>query len=443
MQRPGHCLQRLHFVCWRIKPLTQAGTMTQHSNQWDVLLAELRARHATAAAMGGEERIARQHQRGRLTARERIEALADPGSFREYGALAGGQHPDGRAGVPADGLVAGTMRIDGRSSVVLAEDFTVQGGSIGHPNAAKRARLVRLALEQHYPLLVLLDGAGERASNQDERYPHAPGDLQLLADLQGQAPIVAIVLGTSAGHGALAAMFADLVIMAEGSSLFSAGPPLVKAAMGIDTTADELGSALLHTRDSGVAHQRCASEADCFSLARRFLGLLAETVADAAGAAGPRPVDALLDIIPPNLAQPYDMRKVLAELVDHDSLLELQPDHGRSLIAALARIGGRSCMLIANQPTVEAGAITRQAADKACYFIDLAHRFNLPLVSLVDNPGVMPGPAAERSGVLRAAASLWSAAGCPGADAHRRRQVPLLPDPGTGAPGCAAWWSRR
>ncbi|MDO8861225.1 carboxyl transferase domain-containing protein [Haliea sp. E1-2-M8] len=388
--------------------------MTGHRNHWEALLEELRSRQEAAAAMGGEERIARQHQRGRLTARERIEALADPDSFREYGALAGGQHPAGRPGVPADGLVAGTVRIDGRISVILAEDFTVQGGSIGHPNTAKRARLVRLALEQRYPLLVLLDGAGERASNQDERYPHAPGDLQLLADLQGRAPIVAVVLGTSAGHGALAAMFADLVIMAEGSSLFSAGPPLVKAAMGIDTTADELGAALIHTRDSGVAHQRCASEAECFSLARRFLQLLAEpdnaAAADAdPAAAAPRPVDTLLDIIPPAVAQPYDMRRVLAELVDADSLLELQPDHGRTLIAALARIGGRSCMLIANQPAVEAGAITRQAADKACYFIELAHRFGLPLVSLVDNPGVMPGPAAERSGVLRAAANMFRA----------------------------------
>lgn len=388
--------------------------MSGYRDHWDTLLAELRARHDAASTMGGKERIARQQQRGRLTARERVAALADPGSFREYGALAGGQHPAGQPPVPADGLVAGTLSIDGRTSVVLAEDFTVQGGSIGHPNAAKRARLVRLALEQGYPLLVLLDGAGERASNQDERYPHAPGDLQLLADLQGRAPIVAMVLGTSAGHGALAAMFADLVIMAEGSSLFSAGPPLVKAAMGIDTSTEELGSALLHTRDSGVAHQRCASEAECFSLARRFLGLLAqpENTADTntdPAAAAPRPVDALLDMIPPAVAQPYDMRRVLTELVDTDSLLELQPDYGRTLIVALARIGGRSCLLIANQPAVEAGTITRQAADKACYFIELAHRFGLPLVSLVDNPGVMPGPAAERSGVLRAAANMFRA----------------------------------
>ena len=309
--------------------MIRPAAMTENRKHWEALLSELRQRQQAAVAQGGEERIARQHRRGRLTARERVEALADAGSFREYGALAGGQHPAGRPAVPADGLVAGMAHIDSRRCVILAEDFTVQGGSIGHPNAAKRARLVRLALEQRCPLVVLLDGAGERASNQDERYPHAPGDLQLLADLQGQAPIVAIVLGTSAGHGALAAMFADLVIMADGSALFSAGPPLVKAAMGIDTTADELGSALLHTRDSGVAHQRCASEAECFSLARRFLALLAEPDTLAANgvdptASAPRPVDSLLDIIPPAVAQPYDMRRVLAELVDtHASVREM------------------------------------------------------------------------------------------------------------------------
>ncbi|MDP4789529.1 MAG: carboxyl transferase [Haliea sp.] len=401
--------------------------MSNNRKGWAALLAELGARSDAAEAMGGDARIARQHARGRLTARERITALTDTDSFREYGLLAGGHSPHGAPPVPADGLVGGVARIDGRNVVLLVEDFTVQGGSIGHPNAAKRARLVRLALEIHSPLLILLDGAGERASNQAERYPHAPGDLQLLADIQGAIPVVALVLGTSAGHGALAAMFADLVIMHRDSALFSAGPPLVKAAMGIDTTAEELGSAQMHTRESGVAHLCCDTEQACFDSARRFLMLTCEPGAEeqsgAKSALTPRPSlgdeppahavtshnDALLDIIPPEVSQPYDMRKVLAEITDPDSLLELQPDFGRTLITALATIGGQRCMIVANQPAVQAGAITRQAAEKACHFIDLAHRFALPLVALVDNPGVMPGPAAERSGVLRAAGKMFLA----------------------------------
>jgi acetyl-CoA carboxylase carboxyltransferase component len=386
--------------------------MGNYRQDWEPLLAELHARSEAAADMGGEDRIARQHARGRLTARERIAALVDENSFREYGQLAAGHHPQGQPAIAADGLVGGVARLDGRSVVLLVEDFTVQGGSIGHPNAAKRARLVRLALENRHPLLLLLDGAGERASNQGERYPHAPGDLQLLADIQGAIPVVALVLGMSAGHGALAAMFADIVIMQENSALFSAGPPLVKAAMGIDTTADELGSAALHTRESGVAHLCCATEAECFARARQFLNMVCETDSEAAAAdaAAISPSsDALLEIIPPEVSRPYDMRKVLDELADSGSLLELQPDFGRTLITALARIGGRRCLIVANQPAVEAGAITRQAAEKACHFIDMAHRFSLPLIMLVDNPGVMPGPAAERSGVLRAAGNMFSA----------------------------------
>jgi acetyl-CoA carboxylase carboxyltransferase component len=386
--------------------------MSGYRQDWEALLTELHTRSEAATAMGGEARIERQHARGRLTARERIAALVDEGSFREYGLLAAGHHPQGQPAIAADGLVGGVARLDGRPVVLLVEDFTVQGGSIGHPNAAKRARLVRLARENRHPLLLLLEGAGERASNQGERYPHAPGDLQLLADIQGAIPVVALVLGMSAGHGALAAMFADIVIMQQDSALFSAGPPLVKAAMGIDTTAEELGSAKMHTHDSGVAHLCCATETECFARARHFLQMVCAPDSEAAAAgevATSGDSDALLDIIPPDVSRPYDMRKVLDELADSGSLLELQPDFGRTLITALARIGGQRCLIVANQPAVEAGAITRHAAEKASHFIDMAHRFSLPLVMLVDNPGVMPGPAAERSGVLRAAGNMFSA----------------------------------
>ena len=152
---------------------------------WNDLLSQLRERTAAAEAMGGIDRIARQHGRSRQTARERIAMLCDADSFSEIGALAGGHHPAGAEPVPADALVGGIGKVHGNSVVVLAEDFTVKGGSIGHPNAAKRARLVRLAGEQRLPLVLMLDGAGERATNGSERYPVAPGDLQLVADLKG------------------------------------------------------------------------------------------------------------------------------------------------------------------------------------------------------------------------------------------------------------------
>jgi len=387
----------------------------EYGEGWLTLLEELQQRTTTAEAMGGDDRIARQHSRGRLTARERVSIFCDEGSFSEYGALAGGNHPGGEAALAGDALVGGTGKVGGKTIVLLAEDFTVKGGSIGHPNAAKRARLVRLALEQRYPLVLMLDGAGERASNQSERYPNTPGDLQLVADLQGKVPVVTMVLGTSAGHGALTGMFADLIIMLEGSAMFTAGPPLVLAALGTSATVDELGGALMHTSVSGVAHNLGRTEEDCFAMARYFLSLLPER----AGAnlpetralenAKPRQLERLLDIIPPQANHSYDILEVLHELVDSQSLFELQPLYGRSIVTALARVGGIPCMLVANQPQVMAGAISCEAAEKASHFITVANTFGLPLISLIDNPGVMPGPDSEKAGVLKAAGQMFAA----------------------------------
>jgi acetyl-CoA carboxylase carboxyltransferase component len=387
--------------------------LSENREGWQSLLAELQQRTEAAESMGGAEKISRQHQRGRLTARERIQQFCDPDSFNEIGALAGGNHPGGAPAVPADALVGGSGRVHGRSVIVLAEDFTVKGGSIGHPNGAKRTRLVRLALEQELPLVLMLDGAGERATNGSERYPVAPNDLQLLADLKGRVPVVSLVLGTSAGHGALTGMFADLIIMVEGTALFTAGPPLVEAALGITATAEELGGAVMHTSVSGVAHNLAKTEQAAFDQARYFLSLLPARAGDELprleNAAAAQTQDELLDLIPPAINQAYDMRPVIERIADAQSVFELQPDYGGNLIVALARIAGTPCMIVANQPLVQAGAITCEAADKAEHFIGVASAFGLPLISLLDNPGVMPGPAAERAGVLRAAGRMFAA----------------------------------
>ncbi|MFK7975545.1 MAG: acyl-CoA carboxylase subunit beta [Halioglobus sp.] len=389
--------------------------MTNNREGWDALLAELQERTERALQMGGKGKIEQQHARGRLTARERVASLCDNDTFSEYGALAGGNHPGGDTALAADALVAGVGKIGGNAVVVIAEDFTVKGGSIGHPNAAKRTRMVRLAMERQLPVVLMLDGAGERAGNQSERYPNTPNDLQLVADLKGQVPVVTLVLGVSAGHGALTGAFADLIIMTQGSAMFSAGPPLVSAALGIDASPEELGGAAMHTRDSGVAHNLASNEEDAFAMARYFLAQLptasgeAQRTDKSAPSAEPRELDALLDLIPTQANQAYSMHKVLQEIVDSQSLFELQPAYGASLITALARIGGTPCMVIANQPTVQAGAITTQGARKAAHFIEVASNFGLPLICLLDNPGVMPGPEAERSGALKAAAEMFLA----------------------------------
>ncbi|RLQ20565.1 carboxyl transferase [Seongchinamella sediminis] len=380
--------------------------MADNRQLWLNLLRELEQRQQAAEAMGGPEKIAQQQARNRLTARQRLQRLFDPGSFREIGALAGGQHPGGDAPLAGDGVVGGTGRVHGRSTVALAEDFTVKGGSIGHVNAAKRTRLVRLALEQRLPLVIMLDGAGERAGNGRERYPNTPNDLQLVADLQGVVPVVCMVLGASAGHGALTGMFADFIVMVEGASLFTAGPPLVEAALGLRLTPEELGGGQMHSRESGVVHNLVANEKEAFDQVRRYLSLLAgqRQPADAAPSQ-----EALLDLLPPAGARAYDMRAVLELLADEQSVFELQPAFGESIICALLRLGGHVVMVIANQPLVLAGAINRQAAEKASHFIGVADAFGLPLLSLVDNPGVLPGPQSEAQGVLKAAGRMFSA----------------------------------
>jgi acetyl-CoA carboxylase carboxyltransferase component len=389
--------------------------MVRRDDGWDDLLDDLEDRTDAVTAMGGPERLARQAAKGRLNARERVARLCDEGTFKEIGALGAAAHPAGGEPVPADALVGGVARMSGRSVVVIAEDFTVQGGSIGHVNAAKRLRLVMLAQQERIPLLLLLDGAGERASNMFERYPFAPNDLQIVADLQGQVPVVTLVLGVSAGHGALTGVFADLIIMTENASLFAAGPPVVHGSLGIQVTPEELGSGRLHTEESGVAHNLAADEDEALDIARRFLSYLPQHAgaacpdAPAGGEADERLLDDILDTIPSNQQQPYDMRVVLEQVVDAESLLEVQPLYGKTMITAFARIGGRSVLIVASQPAVYAGAITAEAAEKASHFLRVAESFGLPVVFLADNPGVMPGPDAERVGTLRAAAGMYLA----------------------------------
>jgi acetyl-CoA carboxylase carboxyltransferase component len=380
---------------------------------WEHWLRELEERLARARAMGGAARLERLHGEGRLDARERVSRLCDPGSFREIGVLVGGAPPGGGEGVPADGLVAGVGRVAGRPLALFAEDASTQGGSIGHGGHAKRLRLARLAHQECMPLVMLLDGAGERVTNALERYAHAPSDLQELAAMSGVVPILALVLGASAGHGALCAMLADVVVASESAALFSAGPPLVAAALGEQVDKQELGGASMHARESGVVHELVKTEDEAFAFARRLLSYLPSSAWERPpkdpDAPGERRLDAILERIPEASQRPYDVRAVLELVFDEGSLLELQPLHGRALVTTLARLGGRPVLAVANQPAFRAGAIDAEAAEKAAHFLELADAFHLPVVFLADNPGVLAGTRAERAGTLRAAARMYAA----------------------------------
>ncbi len=384
-----------------------------NAEDWQPLLDDLAVRQVAAAAMGGEERLARHRESGRLDARARVALLVDDGTFREIGAHAGSVGRGMTPVAPADGLVAGHGTIDGRPVLVGAEDFTVMGGSIGIATHAKRYRLAQLALQEQVPLVMLLEGAGERAQNAFERYPHAPNDLQALIRLQGVVPTVAVVMGASAGHGALTAPLMDLTIMVEGAALFTAGPPLVAAATGEEVGKEALGGTAIHTTISGVAQNSAPDDEAALDLVRRYLSYFPSNATLAAPAVratdGPRVIDAMLDIVPPDPRRPYDIRKVVELIVDDGEWFEVQPGFGRSLVTGLGRLGGRSVAIVANNPAVKAGAIDSEAAQKAARFLDVVAPFALPVVFLADNPGVLAGTQAEQSGILRHAARMYAA----------------------------------
>ncbi len=367
---------------------------------WAPWLEELERRRAEARAMGGADRVERlQHARGRLDARQRIAGLFDAGSFVELGTLVGGQE-----GLPADGYVCGSGRIDGRPALAGAEDFSLLGGSIGSGGTAKRFRLAELARQERVPLVLMLEGAGHRLT--ETHASRAPHDLLALADLAGRVPMVCLVLGAAAGHSALAAPLCDFVVMTRDAAMFSGGPPLVKAATGEEVSQQELGGPGVCAEHAGTAHAVADDDEEALALARRYLAHLPSRAGGArprrpSADDGPRPVDALLDILPPNPRKPYDVRDVIGCLVDEARVMEIQPGYGAALVTALAHLGGRPVAFVANNPAVGAGAIDAAAAIKAADFLERLDPFGLPVVFLTDNPGVLAGRRAEREGILK------------------------------------------
>jgi len=380
--------------------------------KWERILAELERKRAFARSMGGIERVARQHASGKLDARQRAAALFDEGSFVEFGGLAGNLSEDGAAPAPADALVAGFGLVQGRPVLAGIEDFTVLGGSIGDASASKRYRLTQLARQERVPLVFMLEGAGHRLTNQHAT--PSPNDLQGLVELSGRVPMVCLVMGASAGHGALAAPLSDFVVMTEAAAMFVAGPPIVKGAIGETVTKEQLGGPSVHVDSSGVAHNLAPDDAGAIALARRYLGYFPQNAwqAPPAGIDGsdtsPRRLDAILELIDPDPRVAFDVRPVLALLADQDSLLEVQPSYGASVVTALCRLGGQAVAIVANNPAVGAGAIGAAAAQKAARFMDVADAFHLPVIFLADNPGVLPGSASEKAGSLRHAARMFA-----------------------------------
>ncbi len=402
---------------------------------WQPEIDEIHQRETLAHAMGGVEKIAKHHAQGRMTVRERIEALLDPGTFHETGVLAGSaEYSEGKltAFRPAN-FVLGTGRIDGRKVVVGGDDFTVRGGAADAAVMGKQVYSEQLANSLQIPVVRLVDGTGGGGSVkmlEQHGFTYVPANpgWDYVVDNMSLVPVVAACLGSVAGLGAARLAASHFSVMVEGiAQLFVAGPPVVKSGVGEDLTKEELGGAQIH-RYSGAVDVIVQSEQEAFTQMRRFLSYLPQNVYQlppVQPSVDPtnRRDESLLHAIPRNRRQPYRIRPILASLFDADSILELAR-YGRATVTALARLDGHPVGVVAADPYFGGGGLTVEGADAMIRLVDLCQTFHLPIVTLTDQPGLAIGRDAERKGTIRYGVRAVSAvyqATVPGAEIILRR----------------------
>ncbi|OJU81026.1 MAG: propionyl-CoA carboxylase [Solirubrobacterales bacterium 70-9] len=373
-------------------------------------------RRAAARLGGGEEKIAKQHERGKLTARERIDLLVDEGTFVELG-LHGRPHFAQRAmddvEAPADGVITGWGDIDGRACCVAAYDFTVMAGSMGMTGELKVGRLREIALQKQMPFVWLLDSAGARI--QEAAGSLFAGSGQLFreeVEMSGVVPMVAAMMGPCAAGTAYIPALSDFVPMVAGQGAMAlAGPHLVKAVTGEEISMEELGGARVHTRISGVGDLEVKGDEACIHSIKTYLSFFPsnwEGKPPLVPSVDPddRMSEKLLEIVPDSSRKPYDMYEVIAEIVDDGEYFDLKPKFAKSVITCFARFGGQPVGIVANQPKHLAGVLDNDSADKAARFINLCDAFNIPLVFLQDVPGFMVGSKVEHAGIIRHGAKM-------------------------------------
>src|SRR3954465_8824741 len=380
------------------------------------LAADLEERRARARRGGGDEKIAKQHDAGKLTARERIDLLVDPGTFHELGLHAGIHHSVRGLGgreAPADGVITGYGRVDGRLVAVCAYDFTVMAGSMGMTGEQKVARLRDLALSKRMPIVWLLDSAGARIQEAVGSLFAGSGHLfreEVVAS--GVIPQVAALMGPCAAGTAYIPGLADFVPMVSGrGSMALAGPHLVRAAVGENVTQEELGGARIHCRVSGVGDLEVPDDESCIQAIKEYLSFFpshCEQPPPVRPSSDPidRTEDALLDVLPESNRKPYDMYEVIRRIVDDGEYFDLKPKWAKTLITCLARFGGRPVGIVASQPKQPGRLLCNDSAHKAARFVNLCNAFGIPLVFLMDVPGFMVGTKVEQAGIIRHGAKM-------------------------------------
>ncbi|MDX1438629.1 MAG: acyl-CoA carboxylase subunit beta [Rubricoccaceae bacterium] len=382
-----------------------------HRDPFDVL----RQHREEARKGGGDARIAKQHEKGKLTARERLDILLDKGSFQELGAFV--RHQVTGFGLDknrpyGDGVVTGFGTIEGRLVYVYSQDFTVFGGSLGLAHAEKIVKVMKLALENGAPVIGLNDSGGARIQ---EGVASLGGyaDIFLQNTLaSGVVPQISAIMGPCAGGAVYSPAITDFVFMVKGTSyMFVTGPNVVKTVTNEVVTQEELGGADTHASKSGVAHLAAANEADCLLSIRELLGFLPSNCEDPAPfVSSDDPIDrsneALDVLVPDNPNKPYDMHDVISKVVDDAKFFEIHADYAENIVVGFARLGGQSVGIVANQPAVLAGVLDIDASIKGARFVRFCDSFNIPLVVFEDVPGFLPGTDQEWRGIIRHGAKL-------------------------------------
>ncbi len=381
----------------------------------DPRILELRAMRAKAREGGGVDRVNKQHAKGKATARERVEALLDPGTFNEIEPFITGHVDDMSMTTEkflGDGVVSGYGQIDGRIVYVYGQDFTIYGGTLSEMQSHKICRVMDLALRNGAPCIGLLDSGGARIQEGVKALGGYAEIFRRNAQYSGVIPQISVMLGPCAGGAAYSPALQDVIIMVEKQSfMFLTGPDVIKAVTGEVIDAESLGGSAIHMSVSGVAHLAAKNELEALGMVRRFLSYLpsnnVENPPFHANGDDPGRMDEHLNrIIPIDPSLPYLMHQVIETVVDQGSFLEIQPVWARNAIVGLARIGGHSVGIVAQEPSVMAGVIDIDASDKMTRFVRMCDCFNVPLVTFVDSPGFLPGIAQEHGGIIRHGAKL-------------------------------------
>ena len=395
------------------------------------LVKELQEKREDVKKMGGEKRVKRQHDRGKMDARQRIEYLYDDGTFTEFGRHAffhsnGEPVPQDDVRSPADGVITGFGKINGRTAVCAAYDFTVLGGSIGDVSERKVTRCREFALKNRVPMIWLIDSAGARVhggkginGEQISLFADSGYLFREQVTMSGVVPQVSAMVGPGAAGTAYIPGLADYVPMVTGtSSMALGGPPLVKAAVGEDVDEQDLGGAKVHNKHSGVADQMFETDEECLDSIREYLsyfpqnceqkppGYDAEFTEDEGRDEEGEIREKLLDVLPEGKRRAYDMHNLIECVVDDGEFFEMKPKFAKNLTTVFARIGGRPVGIVANNPKYYGGVLDNDSADKAARFVNLCDSFNIPLVFLQDVPGFMIGSKVEKQGIIRHGAKM-------------------------------------